>query len=58
MVAKEASRHPDNVVIDGLAIPMHDRSLYGDGYLHPNAEGFRIMGAHICNAIQDFLAKP
>lgn len=58
MVAEEASRHPDNVVIDGLAIPMHNRNLYGDGYLHPNAEGFRIMGAHICNAIQDFLAKP
>ena len=35
-----AARHRDMRVIDGTDLVTHDESLFGDGRLHPNDEGF------------------
>lgn len=50
-IAEEAGRHPDNRVIDGLSLPIHDRKFFQDNWLHPNEEGFRIMAEALHGAI-------
>ena len=50
-IAEEAGRCFDNRIIDGLAIPIHDRKYFQDNWLHPNEEGFRIMADYLFGAI-------
>ena len=50
-LAEEAGRHPDNRVIDGLDIAIHDRKFFQDNWLHPNEEGFRLMAGHLFGVI-------
>ena len=40
IIAACAARHRDMRVIDGTDLVTHDESLFGDGRLHPNDEGF------------------
>ncbi len=47
MVKEEALKHKDIKVLDGLKIPLADPKLFGDGFLHPNAEGFRILSSYL-----------
>lgn len=48
---EEAGLYSDNRIIDGLSFPMHDRGLFGDRFLHPNAAGFTIMADCMAEAI-------
>jgi len=50
-IAGEAGRYPGNSIVDGLAIPIHDRKYFQDNWLHPNEEGFRIMADSLFGAI-------
>ena len=34
-------------VVDGLEVSPQNGSFYGDGYLHPNAEGFAYLAEHL-----------
>lgn len=51
VIAEEAGRQSCNNVVDGLAIPIHDRKYFQDNWLHPNEEGFRIMADRLFGAI-------
>jgi len=52
VIAEEAGRCPDNRIIDGLTIPIHDRKYFQDNWLHPNEEGFRVMADRLFEAIR------
>lgn len=53
LLAQETARYPNVRVVDGFSLMAHDASLFEDGFLHPNADGF----AQIARALEAEIVK-
>lgn len=42
---------PNTIIVDGLSMVPHENDYFADGWLHPNAEGFRLMAEGIYSRI-------
>lgn len=53
MIEKICGKYDNLVFIDGFDFVPHDTSLFGDGSLHPNSNGFSYYAESLFNAIKE-----
>ena len=51
-----AAQHENITLIEGAELMPYDKSLYSDGYLHPNDAGFAVYADNLIRKIRTFLA--
>lgn len=47
IIKDSAASIPNTSIVDGLSLLPHEKDYFADGWLHPNAEGFRLMAEGI-----------